>query len=256
MKPYYVIKFNAVACMFEVRINDISVLTINIEGQASSIVPINFAIPKSGEQTISVHLLPITGTTNLNPEAELKVEISLYEISHKFDFKEKVWEYSFPSIKKEQIIPVLTYTSVFQAAVPYSFDGWTTGENLKEMENVKSKLIDAYNRLTQIINNGEYELFKQKIATRENSMRTSMYLSNEKSEKRISDLINDFQSGFKVQPIPSDAIYMSYGFDKAAALKKTNGESALYLINYETREELMLDLLFYIPKGKTEFEVI
>jgi hypothetical protein len=49
---------------------------------------------------------------------------------------------------------------------------------------------------------------------------------------------------------------MFYANDRVAALKKTNGEPALYLFNEETQEELMLDLSFHIPEGKTEFEVI
>lgn len=39
-------------------------------------------------------------------------------------------------------------------------------------------------------------------------------------------------------------------------LKKPNGESALYLKNAKTEEELMIDITFYVPKGKSAFEVI
>jgi hypothetical protein len=47
-----------------------------------------------------------------------------------------------------------------------------------------------------------------------------------------------------------------YADGRAAALKKLNGEPALYLVNEKTKEELMIDLMFYVPEGKTEFEVI
>ena len=87
-------------------------------------------------------------------------------------------------------------------------------------------------------------------------MATSMYLSDNESKTRIEELISDFKNGFKVMPIEAKSIVYIYGNDRVAALKKPNGEPALYLQNQKLEEELMLDITFYIPEGKTEFEVI
>lgn len=83
-----------------------------------------------------------------------------------------------------------------------------------------------------------------------------MYLSKEESEGRINELIHDFNSGFKVRPISKENLMVLYANNKVAVLKKLNGESALYLENEETQEELMLDISFYIPEGESDFEVI
>lgn len=57
-------------------------------------------------------------------------------------------------------------------------------------------------------------------------------------------------------PITDDNNVHIYGNGKVAGLKNIKGESALYLINEETKEELRLEVTFYIPKGKNEFEII
>ena len=107
-----------------------------------------------------------------------------------------------------------------------------------------------------MINKGEYDNFSKAVAKREKNMATSMYLSANESKARVEELISDFKSGFKVMPIPKNSIMQFYGNGKVTGFKKPNGESALYLFNKKTNEELMLDLTFYIPEGKTEFEVI
>ncbi len=38
------LEFTAISCMFEIRVNDNPVLTMNLSGQASSGFPINYAI--------------------------------------------------------------------------------------------------------------------------------------------------------------------------------------------------------------------
>ncbi|PQL92359.1 hypothetical protein [Apibacter adventoris] len=256
MKPYYIIDFSAAACLFEIRINDISVASMEIEGQTSTIIPINIGILESGIQNISSKILPLSGTTVLDTKAYLNFDIKLFDVTNDFIFKESFGEYRSTPVGKDLKLPIISYENHFQADVPYSFEGWKTGENLKDLENVKSKLLSAYNNLIKIINEKNYDLFIQKIKKRENFMATCMYLNETEKSSRINELISDFQSGFKVQPIPVDAIYVPYGYNKAAVLKKINGEPALWLLNEKTEEELMLDLLFYIPKGKTEFEIL
>jgi len=57
-------------------------------------------------------------------------------------------------------------------------------------------------------------------------------------------------------PLPEDRILKIYGNGKLATYKKLNGEPAFFLYKEQTGEELMLELMFHIPQGKEEFEVI
>jgi hypothetical protein len=255
-EPYYTIDFSAAACMFEIRINDYPVITMNIEGQVSTNTPVNFAILEKGEQKITATILPMLGEKTLHHKAELNFDVKLFDVSNDFVFKEQIAEYKSDPVDSSKKVPVIKYNSIFLANVPYKLDAWQTGENLKEIDDVGIKLKKVYQNISKAINSGDYNSFSKSIARRESNMATSMYLSSSESKSRVSELIEDFKSGFKVMPISKDSIMQIYGDGKVAGLKRTNGESALYLTNEKTQEELSIDITFYIPKGKTEFEVI
>lgn len=255
-KPYYMIDFSAAACMFEIRVNDIPVITQDVNGQVGSLIPINFGILKSGKQEINAKILPMSGTTVLHPNAELKYNIKLFDVVYDFVFKEEQAGHTFPKVDSNGMLPIMMHTHLIDAAVDYSISGWENGVDLDDIDDLGIKLRAAYNKVATMISNGNYDLLKAAISNREHIMATSMYLSNQEKEGRINGLIYDFENGFKVQPIAEDGILQIYGYGKVAALKKLNGESALFLYNAETKEELMIDIAFYIPAGKTEFEII
>jgi hypothetical protein len=255
-QPYYMIDFSAACCMFEVRVNDIPVMMLDLPGQAASVTPVNFSILESGTQIITATVFPHSGGIVLDPEAKLKFDIKLFDVEKGFVFKEQLVKYEFEKVDRNRKLPVMRHQTSFSAQVPYSLQGWKNGLALKDVKDVNIKLSNAYERLSALIRRGEYNAFRSSIANRENIMAKSMYLDPAKAEGRIVNLIEDFEGGFKVAPVPPDAVLQIYGEGKVAALKKINGESALFLVNDETKEELMIDIMFYIPNGKTEFEVI
>ena len=254
--PYYTIDFSASACMFEIRINDYPVITMNVEGQVASSIPINFAILEKGTQALTVIVIPMVGEKKLHTKAELKFDIKLFDVANDFVFKKQFGDYKMDPIDEKKIIPIVNHSAIFTAEVPYKLDAWQKGVILKDVKEVNQKLITAYQHISNMINKGEYDNFSKAVAKREKNMATSMYLSTNESKARVEELISDFKSGFKVMPIPKNSIMQFYGNGKVTGFKKPNGESALYLFNKKTNEELMLDLTFYIPEGKTEFEVI
>ena len=249
------IDFSASACLFEIRINDYPVIHMNIEGQVSTMIPINFAMLESGVQSISATVLPNIGDTQLHPKSELKFNIKLFDVTNDFVFDKQFGDYQSEAIGEKKL-PVIKYINSFHADVPYKLDAWQRGKNLKDVDDCRKKLESAYNKINKMIQERQFDVYKQLISKRENNMASSMYLTKEESEKRIGELVQDFNSGFKIQPVSKDAVMFLYANNKVAALKKPNGEPALYLENTETEEELMLDISFYIPEWKEEFEVI
>lgn len=254
--PYYTIDFSASACMFEIRVNDYPVIILNIEGQVATTIPINYAILKSGEQTISVSILPLLGESRIDTKAELKFDIKLFDVTNDFIFKEMFGAYQSQKVEEDKILPVINYHSTFLADVPYELKAWEEGENLKDVKDMNKKLFKAYADISEYIKTKDYDSFVKAIAKREENMVKSMYLSKEEALSRTSELIDDFKNGFKMIPVDSNSILHICGHGKVASFKKPNGESAFHLLNEDTQEELMLDITFYIPKGKTKFEVI
>lgn len=254
-KLYYMVDFSASACLFEVRVNDYPVVSMNMPGQVATSMPINYAILNSGKQGISAVVLPILGEEELGQNAELKFDIKVFDVSNDFVFKRQISSYKTSNIS-EQKIPVIKYVNSFEAEIPYELKSWDDGTDLSTIKNCREKLENVYSEVSRMINQKKYDEFKKMIAKREKTMAISMYLSKEEAEGRINELVADFKSGFEIQPIASDAVMILGADNRVAMLKKPNGEPALFLENKETEEELMLDLAFYIPEGKTEFEVI
>ncbi|WP_407277215.1 hypothetical protein R5O20_12205 [Tenacibaculum maritimum] len=253
--PYYMIDFSAAACLFEIRVNDYPVITQNIAGQVSTYIPINYAILESGKQEVSITMLPLIGETSLHPKAYLKYKVMLFDVTNDFVFKEE-----FTSFQSEQLaknhLPVVKQTSYFRATVPYQLNAWQHGINLTSKKDLKNKLLQSCQEIASVIEKKEYSTFEKMILKREQNMATAMYLNQQESSSRITELIQDLKAGFKMMPIPKESVVRILGFGKVAALKKPNGESALYLFNEKTNQELMLDFAFYIPEGKTNFEII
>jgi len=254
--PYYMIEFNAGCCMFEVRINDIPVMTLDLPGQASSSAPVNFAILESGSQVITARVVPHSAKTTLDPGAVLDFKIKLFDVHRDFDFKGDVFSYAFSPVEPERKLPAMSHSATFTANVPYQLSGWKNGTPLKDVENVDQKLRKAYNQLATLISQGRYDDFKKFIANREALMARTMYLNPQQARRRIDRLVADFEDGFEMRPLPGDVVLQISGDGKVASFRKINGEHALSLIHEANREELMLDLAFYIPEGKTAFEIV
>lgn len=256
-QPYYTIDFSVAACNFEILVNDIPVIAMEAKGQISTNIPINYAIYNSGKQFITANIKPISGQESLHPEASLRFNVRLYDVAnnefkHIKDFPETVVK----KVEENQKNSFLTTSTEFAAEISYSLTKWTEGENLKDVDNFKEKIIEAYNKLANLLKEEKYTEFVEKIQVREKNMATSMYLSNSESNARINSLIEDAKNGFVVMPFPQDTIIKFYGYGKLVTFKKLNGEPAFYLYSEETKEELMIDQMFYIPKGKTELEII
>lgn len=256
IEPYYQIEFNAVACKFEININEVNIISLAIENQASTLIPLNSGIAKTGEQKLNVKLLTLPGHEFLHPQAVFSYKIKVYEMRYGFELKTTMEGHVFPPVDPSKKLKVMSHDQVFNAEVPYTIDSWQKGTLLTDVEDLDEKLRRAYSRIASYIRNKEYEKLKSALANREKTMATSMYLSQQDSEARLNSLTQDIEDGFTVMPMDPAVLISIYGQGRLAAYKKLSGEPALTLFNPKTGEEIMLDLSFYIPAGKTEFEVI
>lgn len=256
-QPYYILKFSGYACMFEIRVNDIIVMTLNLDGQAATNIPINYAISKSGTQEITVKVLPSYGDNKFRQGAEFKYDILLYDVTNGFNFLEEFSGYKTPEIDDNTIIPAFINKKTFEAKIPYNLKTlWTEGENISDIEDLTIKLRNAYEKIGTLVLNKNYEAFKKEIADREFNIATSMYLNQKEAKARLNGLIFDLENGFNEVELDKAAIVITSAYDKKATLKTLQGLPALNFLNPETKEEIKLDIEFYFNKTTNQFEVI
>lgn len=253
---YYEIDCSALMCNFQIKINDVEVFSLNVDGQATMDIPINQGILEKGVQEIEIRVLPVSGEKELNQGSYVRYKVNEFDVSSgDFKFIKQFANYQTEPVKKG--IPVLIHKSKFEANVSYKIDAWQRGINLKEVKfKLKDKLILTYNKIINEINSGNYQNFIKAVSRREDNFSVMMYLDENEKSTRITRLLNDFSSGFKAVAVDSSVSVEFSGYGKLAALKRLDGMSALYLIDQETEEELILPVTFFIPEGKTEFEII
>lgn len=257
LQPYYMIDFTAAYCMFEIRVNDVLVFTLNLHGQTGTMIPLNSGILESGKQQVSITLLPLAGQKILNPNAEFKYTLKEFDAVNNLQFKSQLpGEYALPKVVAAKKQTVLTQKTVFDATVPYTLKAYQNGTDLKSVTGLKDKLRSAYQELAGLIAKGDTKQLSKMIANREIIAATTMYLSKEESDSRMQGMISSLNSGFKLVPIPATATVKIFGEGKLATLVNANGDSALQLKNAKNGEELTLEFSFYIPAGKTELEII
>jgi len=257
VQPYYQLDFSAAFCLFEVRVNDVLVFTMNLDGQTSTMIPINSAILESGKQQIAIKVLPLAGQKLLHPSAQFKYNIKVFDAANDLNFKEQVpGEYAVAKVDPAKKQTVLTQTASFNAAVPYTVTAYQHGTDLASVKGLKDKMHDAYQQLSGLIKKADVEQIKKLIANRENFAAVTMYLNKEEADDRMSGIVSNLKSGFKLQPIPADAVVKIFGNGKLATLIRPNGEPALILKNEKDHEELQLEFSFFIPAGKADLEII
>jgi len=256
-KPYYVIDFSAVNCLLDIRVNDVSVLCMDISGNISTIVPINQAILESGKQHISYNILPLLGTTTLKKNTSLIASVWLYDASGEFiEKKEEITKKFIMPENSAGILPAYKGEDFFIATVPYKLDAWQNSQDLTKVEDLRLYVDLFYNEVEEMIANGQYNQFAKLIQKRENNTATCMYLSEEEKEERITELIEMIKTErLKVVPTSNKDIMLIYGYDKLVSLKKPDGDSALVLRNDEG-DELSLDIQLHLPQGSTDLLVI
>lgn len=260
-EPYYTIDFTAVYCKFEVLVNDIPVIAMEAEGQMSPNIPVNFGISSSGEQKLEIRLLPVAGGQYIDSRTAFQYTIKLFDVlNDKFVHEKDCGNFQFSEKETAKKLPSLIHKSSFQAEIPYEMMTWEQSRDLlsisKDNSYLGNKLDLAYRKISGLISSKQYESYFEMIRNREKNMALSMYLSDEDSRARLNSLLEDFNNGFKMMPLPEDRVLKIYGNGKLATYKKLNGEPAFFLYKEETDEELMLELMFHIPTGKEEFEVI
>jgi hypothetical protein len=252
--PYYVINFSASNCFFEIRVNDVPLICLNLEGQASTILPVNHLVPESGKQVADFTILPTFGKLKLSENASFSATLQLYDVEGGFKLVEERNLYKTQEIKAD--LPSIKYKCDFDALVPYKITSLQNSTDLNDIDNLRSMVDQAYKKLEKLINAKQYTLFTENLKLREDNICKSMYLSDMEKSERMGGLVEDFKNGFVVVPSSPQDIMTIYGNGKLVGLRTPKGESALRLYNSETKEGMNLDVLFHLEKGSSELTII
>lgn len=243
-------------CHLIIRVNDVEVFSLNIDGQMSTEIPINMGILSSGIQDIEVIGYPLKGEMHLHKDSYIRYKPILYDVeNNQFRLLETLDNRNTAPVKDHD--KFLIHKSTFEAKVPYVLEAFQNGVNLKNANlDIKEKLISEFSKIVKLINTNDLQNFVKSYSKKEINNAKSMFLGAGESKDRMQKILDDITSGFKAAPISNDVHVEYMGYGKLATLKRTDGLSALYLENDETNEELILQINYFMPEGGEELEII
>ncbi|MBO0593354.1 hypothetical protein I2486_18280, partial [Cellulophaga sp. E16_2] len=123
-RPGYYLQINNQNCHYEIKTNDLSTARFFDAYSSYSVrVPLNLNILKSGEQSLSIKVLPLQGNT-LSEKADLQLRLMMYpdmtDKENDYGGSITLWEWEMPSIEQE--LPLFIMDTVFEAEVPFKID--------------------------------------------------------------------------------------------------------------------------------------
>lgn len=252
-QPYYQLDFSALLCRFEIKVNDMEILTMNLDGQTSTDIPINAAIFGSGLQKIEVKGFPVDGTKIMNKEAYIRYKVIEQEVSTgKFIFVKDFEKYQTPIV--EEGMPFIVHTSNFIAEVPYVLDSWS---NLQNVHNLKpeiwSGLTAAYQKIIEKAKDGDFKPLVDAIKAVEIRNAKTMYLDEHDTHNRIKSILDNIADGFTIKDLPKELVLTYAANGQLVQFVGSDGRPAFVLENYKTGKELVLDFWFCLPNGSQKF---
>jgi hypothetical protein len=153
----------------------------------------------------------------------------------------------------------------FEAKTPYELEGFENVQNLRKLDakELQSKLIKQYANLKNVYQNKEYDNIAKASYNSLRDQFIAEYETKENIQSIWEELMGAFkESSFEMQPVENyKMVFFADG--KLVALMQTTldnrfrGNTALWAkVNYGGGlRPMFLNSYFYIPKGKTEFEV-
>lgn len=268
-EPIYYYRINKQNCLIEIDINDIrdykdfelsNVITPHEIGH----------ILRAGQQTVTVKMYPLgdlinkdLGLENQPPATKLsdmaKVDISVVMMDNKsakgFDDEKIIVEKVSP--KEAAGKEYYEFSFTFDAKVPYEFEGWTKGQDLRKLDQdlVRKKALEYYEMAGNIILQKDLDNWLKINYPLEKRIEGMYYADKE----YLDDLVGEFKTelttrDYRAQPM-KDYKLRFMGDGKLLRLITTDqhprlrGGGAL-LLNYGKKGVYQPGITLYLPEGR------
>ncbi|MBD3907347.1 hypothetical protein NAL32_21835 [Chryseobacterium sp. Ch-15] len=226
MKKTYFADFNFRGD-FQIIFNGLSIKRNNSVGVSNGLEYLNPFIEKSGKQTITLILKPLSGKIMPEEIKDYYIDI-VYTDNGEPSPINKVMRCSFPP--SEKAVDSLMYTWTFDAEVPFEISTLNDAKDLKDEkpEELLKEVVSEYEKVNSLINNGniiEYmSLYKK---SREREM-ISMYYDDTKQKEYLSNLQQRVASSKGFMQSLSDYRLLIHPNNKVVSLVTSQGKSPLF----------------------------
>lgn len=267
-EPIYYFRLNKQNCLVELYINDVSIFD---DYEISNyITPIEIGhILKSGSQKVTVKMYPIGnlnneswGKTDAKPTTHLtedsQVAISIISIDEKgnkgLDDEKLITKQMSPKDATGKEVYEFSFT--FDAVVPYEFEGWNKGQDLRKLNQnlVRNKALEFYKMVGEIHMNKDVNSWLKLNYPSDIRIKSAFFRDKQNLQETLTEYENIFKGvDFTVNPIKDYKMdYMANG--KLLMLITNNmkseyrGGGALYLAH--SGGFYLPSITLFLPEGR------
>lgn len=267
-EPIYYFRINKQNCLIRTYVNNINLYD---DYELNNIItPIEIGnILKSGQQTVTVKMYPVgdlinqdLGLKNQPPATKLSdkalVDISVVMIDEKsnkgFDDEKVVTKQVSPKDVAGKEYYEFSFT--FDAKVPYQFEGWTKGQDLRKLDQelVRKKAVEFYQMCGKVFEKNDIDAWLKLSHLSDMRIMASSYVDKQYLDELVEEYNGDLKRDYKIQALNNfDTEYMGGG--KLLRLitdnqhPKLRGGSAL-LLNYGKGGIYQPGITLYLPEGR------
>lgn len=272
-KPRYYFRINKQNCFIRIYINDVNIY--DDYRVSNYITPIAIDhILTSGKQKVTIKMFPVGNANNEDfgindapPMTKLtagsQVAVSVISIDEKsnknLDDEKLVAEKTSP--KEAEGKETYTFSFTFKATVPYNFEGWTKGQDLRKLDQqlVKKKAMEFYKMVESIYLNKDLDA-KLKL---DYPSTVRIWASSFGKKQDVEDLLSEYNNQLTKRDytaLPIKNFEMEYmGDGKLVRLITDNEHPSLrgggaLLLQYGTGENTRIHqpgITLYLPEGRS-----
>lgn len=268
-EPVHQLKISS-SLSYIVKINGLTTATKNQNSGEERSFLINNTIPKSGDQSIEITILPRLNnaqdqhlsTIQENDFFSLQVEKTAWK-NGSLEEPKIIYYYELP-INQATNKNVFTQNATFKAEVPYQLTDWREGKDLTKIDAIQLEkdVVAFYEKNKHYYENQQGENFVKSVEIGMYNLAQGAYMDSEDFLQLKQEEVQFIDE----EPTPLEKLEHYQleisGNGKLVSLKRNDGyntgEGVLRRTFNEGGEELIYvdDLTLYIPKGKDSLEVI
>lgn len=254
---YYLAKISVRQCLADIRINDVPVVRKSVDADLTVQVPINHIIEASGQQALSVQLLPLMGSISFLQGAMCTVEIWRFDGSgRKLIPIEQVCSSKILIMESDTKLPYRNNKSMFYAEVDHRIMRWADCVELYKNRQTAEAVGAFFQSIGKMLADRQYDRFADLTRKRETDICTALALETQEVGERNEMLFNILEKGFVWQPMKGSKTLQLYADKRVATIIDSDLKSALKFVNERTEETLAIELLIGKKKGTDIFCVV
>lgn len=267
-EPIYYLRIYKQNCLIRTYVNNINLYD---DYELSNVItPIEVGnILKSGQQTVTVKMYPVgdlinkdLGLENQPPSTKLsdkaKIDISVVMLDNKskkgFDDEKVITTQISPKEAAGKTFYEFSFT--FNAEVPYEFEGWTKGQDLRKLDQelVRKKAIEFYQMCGKIFEKNEVDSWLKLSHISDMRIMASSFVDKQYLDELVEEYNRDLQRDYKIQALGNFEIeYMGDGkllrLITESKHPKLRGGGAL-LLDYGKKGVYQPGITLYLPEGR------